>query len=122
MPCGEYREAPVLPRDAREGNGCAVHGAMSTPILFRLVLGGLLRVPGNRAVKSSRMADRLDIVTIGIQHECCIIMWMIVREKPRRSVFNALGGHGRGEECINIRPRSCVEREVDARCHQRTFG
>ena len=96
--------------------------AMSTPISLRLVLGGQFRVPGNRAGKSSRMADRLDIVTIGIQHERRVIVWMIVRAKPRRSVFNALGGHGRGEECINIRPRSCVEREVDAWCHQRAFG
>ena len=114
------READSYFRLAGETARCS--GTMSAPILLRLVLGGLFRIPGNRAVKSSRMADRLDIVTIGIEHECCVIVWMIVRAKPRRSVFNALGGHGRSEECINIRPRSCVECEVDARCHQRTFG
>ncbi len=68
------------------------------------------------------MANRLDIVTVGIKQECCIVVWMIVCAKFRRSIVNSVRGQTSGEECVDIRPRSCIESEVDARCHGNTFG
>ena len=68
------------------------------------------------------MANRLDIVTIRIEQERRIIVWVILRAKPRRAIVNSVSGYASGEECIDIRARSGIESDVDARCHQGIFG
>ncbi len=68
------------------------------------------------------MANRLDIVAIRIKYECRVIVCVILRAKPRRSVVTSASGYASGEECVDIRPRDCIESDVDARCHRRTFG
>jgi len=68
------------------------------------------------------MANRLDIVTIGIQQECGIVVWVILGAKPRRTIVNAVCGYASGEKCIDSGARSRTKSDVDARYHQRVFG
>ncbi len=68
------------------------------------------------------MANRLDIVAIRVEQECRVIMWVILRAKPWRSMVSSASGYASGEECIDIRSRSRIKSDVDARCHQRVFG
>ena len=68
------------------------------------------------------MADRFDIVTIRIEHKRRIIMWVIMGAKPGRSVLTSASGYGSGEERIDIRPRGCIESEVDTRRHWSALG
>ncbi len=64
------------------------------------------------------MANCLDIVPVRIKHECCIVVWMILRAKARHAVFNSADGQTGSEENIDIRSRSRTESDVDARCHR----
>src|SRR5215510_3703396 len=52
--------------------------------------------------KSRRcVADRLDVVAVGIEHESAVVVGVIVRPQPRRAVVLATGGERRAMEGVD---------------------
>src|SRR5687767_14744524 len=47
-----------------------------------------------------RMADRLDVMAVGIEHEGRVIIRMVVRPQPRRAVVPAAGRQRRAMERV----------------------
>lgn len=74
------------------GRGAAGGSANYCP-LHRIKSGGLFRL----------VANRLDVVTIRIEHERGVIVWMIVRTQAGSPVIPPARGKGRRVESIHAR-------------------
>ena len=50
------------------------------------------------------MTHRFDVVPIRVQHECCIIVRVVLRAQARRAVINATRTEGRRMERLDVTP------------------
>ena len=61
------------------------------------------------------MADRFDVVAVGVQHKSAIVVGMILRSRSRRAVVAAARGPRRLVESIDLRPRLGAKSNVYGR-------
>ena len=63
------------------------------------------------------MADRLDVVSVGIKHECAVVVRVVVRPQAGRAIVLAAGRKRRTIKCVNRGAVFGSDRNV-----QRTVG
>ena len=80
-------------------------------IAFRLPSSGSAR---SGLAEERLVADRLDVVTIGVVHERPVVVLVIVRADAGRAVVLRAGGHRGGVELADDRAAGRTERDVDA--------
>src|SRR5580658_4856033 len=68
--------------------------------------------PPNSGELLGFMTDRFDIVAVGIEHECAIVMLMIMRTYSWGSIVAAADAQRRLIEFIDHAARRCRERDV----------
>src|SRR5450755_3415827 len=64
---------------------------------------------------SRRVADRLDVVPIGVQNKGAIVVGMVLRARSRSSVVPAACSHRRPIERVDLCARFGAKRDVDGR-------
>src|ERR1022692_902083 len=62
-----------------------------------------------------RVADGLDVVSIGVQHKGAIVVGMVLRAKSRGSVVLPARRHRRPIKSVDLRARLGAKRDVDGR-------
>ena len=58
------------------------------------------------------MADGLDVVSVGVEHERSVVPGVVVLTQPRGAVVDAAGGDRRGVEGVDGGALLAVERDV----------
>jgi hypothetical protein len=61
------------------------------------------------------VANGLDIVSIGIQHECAVVVFVIVRSRTRGAIVSAAGGECGSVELIHLCMSCGPEGDMDPR-------